>query len=265
MIDCGAVERAVLDGSDLTGADVAAHVAGCETCRFLVDGGAPVARALAGSSPPAPAADLGALRAAVAADLAGERGLLGALRGLPRPARLALAAAVMTPAILFFSVFVRRPDWDTYPPLRMALTIGALAALALGLTWITLRPLWLPPLPASAVRGLALAAVLVPVGLALLPEASPFQPPGFSCVASAYLCFAIGAGMALLCLLAACALDRGGHRSGPTALLAALGAGMIGVIAGQIFCPVNHALHLVTGHATIPVGLALGYLVSRRL
>jgi hypothetical protein len=264
VIDCADIERALLDGEPLAGAEVDAHLAGCETCRFLVDDGAPVARALAGAPPPPATLDLAGLEAAVADDVAAERGPLARLRALPRLPRIALEAAVMALASLFFYVFVRRPDWDAYPAARMAATLASLGALGVGLVWVTLRPMWLPPLPAPVVRGLALAGVLVPVILSLLPEApSPIHVPQFSYVASGYLCFSIGMGMSLLCFLAACALQRHRHRA--AGLLAALGAGMIGVIAGQIFCPVNYPLHLLTGHATIPIALALGYLATTRL
>lgn len=265
-MDCTDVERALIDGQPV-GEAARAHAADCETCRFLLsDGGGPLAQALAGSLPPAPAVDLEALRADVVAGVRAERGPVAAIRSWPRAARLVVAAVVMAAGALFFYVMMKRPDWEAYGATRMALTLGSLGAAALVLTWVTLRPAYLPPVAPRTVRGLAVGAALLPVVLALLPGVpSPIDVPGFSYLRSGYLCFSIGAGMSLLCLLAAGVLDRGGHRNLETAMLAALGCGMIGVIAGTIFCPVNAPLHLLTGHASIPAGLALGYLAFRRL
>ncbi len=265
-MDCSHVERALLEGDSTTGSEMQAHVAACEACRFLVGDGAPVARALAGSVPRATAPELAELELAVVERLGAERGLLARARALPRPARLGAIALLALAEALFFSTFLRRVDFATYPAWRMAATLGIYALGVVLLGWFALRPLYLPPLPRWAERTLLAAGLGVPALIALLPavpttapEAEVFNYPGW-----AYYCFVDGGGLAVAVLLCARFLDRGGHQSRATALAAVAGAAFVGLAGLQIQCPINYPMHLLTGHATVPIGLALAYVLFRR-
>jgi hypothetical protein len=260
-MDCSDVERALLAGEPLLGKPFEEHLAGCASCRFLTSDGAGVAQALAESGGPPPVVDLGALEQGLAQRLDRERGPLAAGRALPRVARFALVAAVMALGALGYFALIGRRDFAVYPAARMALILGGYAAFALGLTWAALRPLYLPPLPDLVARALVAVGLLVPVGVALLPEVPmAVTLPDFNHARSAVGCFTLGGALALAVLLAARALDRGGGR----ATLFALGAGIIGVLGLQLHCPINYPLHLLLGHATVPLAFALVAVLPRR-
>jgi hypothetical protein len=272
-MDCSDVERAlvVCEGESPSGSEIEAHLAGCEACQFLVGEGAPVALALAGTMtmttmPPGATPELAELEIAVGESLAAERGLLGRARALPRPARLAAIAVFALLEPVFFSRFLRRVDWTTYPAWRMAATLGIYALGVVILGWFALRPVYLAPLPRWAPRAILAVGLGLPALIAILPavattapEAEVFNYPGW-----AYYCFVDGGGLAVAVLLLARCLDRGAHGSRASALAAVSGAAFAGLIGLQIQCPINYPMHLLTGHATIPLGLAAAYLLFRR-
>jgi hypothetical protein len=265
-MDCSDVERAILAGESPSGSELHAHLSGCAGCRFLLGEGAPVARALAGSVPRAGEAELPELQLAVAESLAAERGPLGRVRALPRPARLAAIVLFALLEAVFFSSFLRRVDWATYPAWRMVATLGVYALGVVILGWFALRPMYLAPLPRWAERtvlgvGLGLPALIaiLPAVATTAPEAEVFNYPGW-----AYYCFVDGGGLAVAVLLLARCLDRGAHGSRGQALAAVAGAAFAGLAGLQIQCPINYPMHLLTGHATIPLGLAAAYLLFRR-
>lgn len=262
--DCADIERALLAHETPSGAEFDAHINSCPTCRFLVEHGTAVAEALA-SAPSPPPHDLRELEARLLGAIIRERGLVAAVRSWPRPLRAGLVFIAMGVATFFFYHFFRRADWSGYPPARMAFTLGAPAFVALGLLWVTLRPIHQPPLSALTTTALAGAGALLPVLLAVLPPLPSTVPePGFTYVGTGYLCYSIGSGLSAVCLLVARAADRRGHADATTGILGALATGMVGVMAAQIFCPVNDPLHLVSAHATIPTGLAVLYLLFKR-
>jgi hypothetical protein len=147
----------------------------------------------------------------------------------------------------------------------MALVAGGYAAVALGLGWLALRPLYLHAVPDWVEKLILGVAVGLPFVVAVLPgpetvvKISWFTYPGFT-----FRCFSYGAALALAILLAARGLDRGGHVVGRSALLAAAAGGYSGLMGLQFECPINYPLHLLTGHAIVPLGLAVGYLLFRR-
>src|SRR5262249_33969853 len=114
VMDCADVEKALLDGRKPAGPELHAHLPGGDSCRFLCEDGGPVARALAGSAPP-DRTDLAALEQRLADDVAADRGIVGALRALPRPARFGLVAVLIGLEVLFFYGLMRRGDMDVYP------------------------------------------------------------------------------------------------------------------------------------------------------
>ncbi len=265
-MDCSDVERALIHGEKPEGAELEAHLAGCETCRFLVDDGVPVAQALAASSgPPSPVdeLDVGALEAATLAQVAGDRGPIAALRALPRLVRLGLLTTFTALGCAYFYDFYRRPDWAGYPPARMILALAAFVGLGLVLAWTSLRPLWLRPLSDRSRRVLVAIGLALPFVLAVLPEVESGwkMPASMSLVGLAYACNALGGAFGFLVYLVLRTVDRGGA----TSTLTAVGAGLLGILAVQIHCPVNAIAHLCTGHATIPLVLVGATLLLRRL
>src|SRR5258706_4739360 len=124
-MDCADVESALIsaDGRAPPGPELEAHLAECESCRFLVSQGPPLARALSGGAPAPMALDLAALEQDVMASVAGDRGVVAAARTLPRFVRVGLVAGVMVLSDLFFYIFMRRSDWDAFPVGRLALVL----------------------------------------------------------------------------------------------------------------------------------------------
>jgi hypothetical protein len=228
-----------------------------------------VARALAAGSPPGPevALDLGALEASTLGRIAEERGFVASLRALPRAPRIALLALATVAGGLFYFATTRRPDWDAYPPARMWLALGSFAGVGLALAWVSLRPLYLRPLSDTTRRILLGAALVLPFALSLLPEVDTgFKLPArVNHAMLTYYCNIMGASLGLVLYVLARAVDRGGHASGATSQLAAVGAGLIGILAVQIHCPVNDLPHLTSGHATIPLVLLGATLLVRKL
>ncbi len=265
-MDCFDVEQALLSGRMPAGPELKAHLAECDSCRFLFDEGGSVARALAGSAPPERAADLVALEQRVAADVGADRGLVGALRALPRAVRLGLVVVLIGLEAMFFYGLMRRGDMDVYPSARMAAVLAAYGLLAIAASWCAFRPLYLAPGPSWVPSSLVAVGLLLPVLIALLPEVptTAFKP-GYSVVVLAFKCFTHGGALAVAVIFAARALDRGGHAGAVPAALAAVAGGTAGVLALQLECPINHSIHLLTGHATLPVGMLLMYWLSRKL
>ncbi|HKA89337.1 MAG TPA: hypothetical protein VKE22_16835 [Haliangiales bacterium] len=259
------MEKALLDGRKPAGPELHAHLAGCDSCRFLCEDGGPVARALAGSAPP-DRTDLAALEQRLADDVAADRGIVGALRALPRPARFGLVAVLIGLEVLFFYGLMRRGDMDVYPAARMAAILAAYGLLALAAAWVAFRPLHLPPSPAWVPRALVAIGLFLPVAIALLPEVptTAFKP-GYSVAVLAFKCFSHGGALAAAVIFAARALDRAGHGGAIPAALAAIAGGAAGVLALQLECPINHSIHLLTGHATVPAGMLLIYSLGRKL
>jgi hypothetical protein len=250
-MDCPEIEAAILRGGAPPGAGLDDHLAECPSCRYLIEGGEPVARALAGSASDQPAIDLAALVAATEGALARERGPLAWLRARSRPERAALVVLAMALAVgVFVRVLHLRADWGSYPAPQLGIVLGGLGALALAATWHALRPLYLPPAPARLLLALGIAA---PIVAALLPEQPTTVPLAHGFAASALACFALGSVLALAVFLAARALAR--DRLG--ALAAAVGAGLAGVLGLVLHCPNNAPGHLLLGHAAVPIALVL--------
>jgi len=208
------------------------------------------------ADPPIPAD----LERAILDDIRAERGVVAALRERSRSTRLAALALLVGAEAWFMYTYLRRMDWADYPPWRMALIAGGFAAGALVLGWVALRPMYRPPpRRAGAILG---AALLLPFAVALLPALPTPHLPRFTYPGFAFRCFAYGACLAWPVILWVRTLDRGGHAFGWAAAVAGGYAGLLGL---QLECPVNDPVHLLTGHAIVPVGAAIGYwLLLRR-
>src|SRR5262245_6779623 len=131
-MDCPDIERALIQGSRPAGPELEAHLAHCETCRFLVEDGAPVAQALAAQSSAPAEVELRGLEAATFAVIRAGRGPLSAVRALPRLARLSMVGLGAVAMCGFFFAFYRRSDWDAYPAPRMWLALASLYGVGLA-------------------------------------------------------------------------------------------------------------------------------------
>ncbi len=263
-MDCNEIERDVLAGRPPIGPEAEAHLAGCPACRYLATEGTRLAASLGAGRPSGTPAGVTELEAAVLADLRRERGSLARLRETPRSVRAVLLAVLVGLEALFIYTYLRRADWVAYPGGRMAVIVGAFAAIALGLGWLALRPLYLRPLPAWTERAIFGAAVVVPFLLTLLPVLPTAPLAGFSYPGFAFRCFAYATSLALFVIVVGRALDRG--RGGRFAMLSTVAAGAYsGLVGLQLECPVNDPLHLLFGHAIVPLGLLLGVWALRRI
>jgi hypothetical protein len=152
-----------------------------------------------------------------------------------------------------------RADLAAYPGVRMALALIALSLVAL-LGWVAaLRPLQRPALGSAARWALLLGLVLVPVGLALAPEAHTAHPAsaegtGSELVPRAVACFLYGGLFGLPLVVASVLVDRTGGRRALVWLVSFTAAAVVGNLALQLHCALTHPAHLLAGHASI--GLA---------
>lgn len=258
-VDCRQVEQALIRGDAVDQGDLAAHLEGCLACQELAAAGPALVRAL--DSPDPAGADLGPLKAALARRLERERGPLAWLRSRATPVRIVLALAAALVTLVAVLLLTPRADLATYPTGRMAL---ALIPMLAGLAWLAndaLRPMHLPP--ATRLRiGLALGAgLLIPLGLAIMPQAHTAHPASLVGMGEdfwprAVACFVFGLITGLPVLVIAQLADRGGGWLGRL-LLALAVAGLAGNLALQLHCPITHPAHLLAGHASVGVALVL--------
>lgn len=248
-MDCLEVEEARIRG-EVLGEDARRHAEGCPVCS-------------AGGREPLPAGDW---FTRVEADISGERGLVARLRALPTRMRLVLLLMVIVAIAGAMVGLAPRSRFAPFPLERMALVAPVLAVLAIALARLALRPL---QEPAASRRWIAVAlgmALGVPVLFALLPTVPPLVAvPGIPPEVATRVCFAAGAMVGLLVLVALRALDRGSSPS--FSLLIAAGAGGVAAsLALELHCPITAASHLLLGHASVGVVLvAAGALfVARR-
>jgi hypothetical protein len=188
-----------------------------------------------------------------------EGGAIAWLRTFSRPARLGVVAFAAALDLHFLHRLAA-----PLAPLGVALLLVAANA------WQALRPLQEPRGPRRWIVVPIGAALLVPFGAALLvPFAAALLPsPGLASAAfgpaQAWACFASGlaqgVGLALLVRL----LDRGACAGDPAALSAAAAGAMLGVAGLLVSCPIAAPVHLLAGHATVPLALVAGTWVSRR-
>jgi len=260
-VDCQAFEDTLASGRDL-GREGDAHVRECEACRSLVEDGGTLAASLrdaaALSVPAVPTDGLEAL-------LARERGVRARLRGLSRVHRVGIAAAFLAALALGVLLALPRRDLDVFPRVRLILAVGGFAALALLATWHALRPIYLPPAPPWISWSVLAVGLGGPLLWAALPEVAtvPLPIDGMAPVWMAH-CFLLGmvSGGALVLLVRG--LDRGGRPGVDMALLGAAFGGLTGNVGLILNCPINYPLHLILGHATVPVGIILAVAIAMR-
>ncbi len=219
---------------------------------------------LAGGDEEPSAQRLAAAREAVSQDT----GLLSTLRQLPRLTRVALAGIALGSLALLVGLFSAREDLGAYPVLRLALEVGSSIVLALLVTNLVLRgPHRTAPAP-GLTWGLAGAAVGLPAVFAFAPPAD-LMLPGAKGGEGAFVkevmsCFVYGSAAALSVLGTLAVLQRLPPTRARVSVLAAAGAGLGGVLALQMHCPIAVRDHLLMGHVTVPLAVVLAVLFVRR-
>ena len=251
-MSCEEVQERLLEGAGaIDEGAIAAHLSGCVTCRAVAE-----ARAVAAQGG---GDDFASLFAAVEADQRRERGPLAWLRSRPTWLRRSMILGMATAISVFMLVAMRRPDLGSYPVGRLLLELGLLVgalALAVG---VAVRPRLDVPSGrlAAALVGLT---ILVPVLLAVLPQVHTDHPASLLGVGSDFLRRAVGclvwglmmgAPTAIIAFLA----RRDGGGEPRRDLLLAGAAGLAGVIALDVHCPITDGNHLLLGHATVVVAV----------
>ena len=265
-MECADVRDALARGEEPQGPRLDAHLRRCQACSELLDGGGTLGRELGElrSAAVLPATDVGALFGELERGLDRERRLAGRLRSLPTPVRIGLALLALMLLGGVVLALRRRVDFDVYPMQRLVPALGAYALLIVATLRVALRPLHVAALPLRYRLGIAIAAVILPFFVAAAPAAHSLHPASLGGTAAdlvprALQCFAFGTALALPALCLLWALDRGGHGSWPPALAAAGAAGLTGILALELHCPLTHPAHLVAGHATVGAALVVSY------
>lgn len=213
---------------------------------------------------PQSAERLGDTRAAVAAD----GGLLTGMRSLPTPVRVSFAGLALGALAGVVLLFNARPDLWAYPTTRLVIEAGLAALLSLALSAVALRGPHRAMPGAWVTWGLVAVALAVPLALALAPPADLMLPGAkgeegaFS--RDAFACFVYGVGAALPVMGVLALLQRLPPTGARIAALAAGGAGLGGVLALQMHCPIAMRDHLLLGHAFVPLFVLLAVLLVRR-
>ena len=226
-----------------------AHLHGCVLCRRLV-----------AASPPTPTTALPQLLTAIEGDIAGESRGLGRLRALSTARRLGVGLALLACTVVTTLVATPRADLALYPQVRLASELtGLLAAAAVALALAMRGPH--RPLPGS-LAGVALAVGALPWLLPLAPVATAAAHPA-ALWSQAAACLLFGALLALPLMVWIWLSSRTQPPLGIGALLAGVAAGVLGVAALHLHCPITQQAHLALGHAPIPLLLAGAALLLR--
>lgn len=257
-LECRDVHGRIRSGATVASdADVGAHVGDCPACAELLATHAHLGHALAESEASLePELELDAMLGQLDAELARPVGFVERLRQASTPARsLALfgaAAALLGLAVTVFVVVVA-----ALPLPRLVATIGALVLAIVMAGFVVLRPMHRRPLARESFAALVSFAVLVPLGIALLPTPAGWvEPPdtrGF--VEHIGVCFGIGMSFSLALVGAAWVFERSGLRRRGAGTLALVGAGALGNLVLVLVCSDLRAAHALPGHAAISLVL----------
>ena len=145
---------------------------------------------------------------------------------------------------------LQRPDFATYPALRMAATFSVyLVALALSIRELV-RPLY--------TRGrtelfIVLTGAL-PLLVAALPAAARFDDA--PTIGHGHDCIPVGMLAGFLLMLIVRAFDRAPRVGTGPALLLGNTAGLFGNLVLMLHCPIDRPTHLLVTHALLGVALA---------
>jgi hypothetical protein len=192
------------------------------------------------------AADLDGVYAALHADFARERGPRGWLRERATVVRGLAAVGLVALLCAVVAFGFARPDLDSYPLPRMALSVSAIASLMIVCLVLALRPLQRPALPPWAASAAVGGSLLV---LAALYLVAPFEAQSAALDAgalrAALACMAVGLLLGVPVYGALLLLDRGGSQR---ALPMAIAAGLAANLVLHIHCPSAEPTHLMLGH-----------------
>ena len=265
-MECADIRDALARGETPKGPELDAHVSTCEGCAELLADDGTLGLGLGSVRAAKPRQDLSALLDDTIGQIARETGPIAWLRSRPTPARIALALAAVALVGGGVLAFKRRPDFDVYPLSRLVAAVGAYALVIGVAVRVALRPLHARLLPMAFRMGVVAAAILIPFAIAAAPAAhgahlASLAGAGSDLVPRAAQCFLFGSALALPALALLWALDRGGHRALPTALASAGAAGLMGIVALELHCPITHPIHLMAGHAAVCATLVLAYAV----
>jgi len=246
---CEEVQERLLVGADAVDDATRAHLETCGVCRVMDD---ERTQAPAGSG-----GDFSALFAAVQADQARERGPLAWLRSRPTWVRRGIIAGVGLLTAVIGLLALRRPDFSEYPTGRFFIELLVMAAALSAAVGVAVRSRLDLPSGRSATLWVALA-ILIPVVLAVLPQAHADHPAsllgvGSDLIPRAIGCLVWGLIMGTPTAIIAFLARRDDHGEPRRDLLLAGAAGLAGVIALEAHCPITDGTHLLLGHATVVV------------
>lgn len=235
--------------------EVLAHLRQCGACEVLYTTGT-VGDVLVEAADTQVVLDLDAMRSELEVVLAAEeRDPAARMRALPTPWRTAAVVGVVTLTLVLVWATWLRSNWQTYPEVRMWVTLLAFCGV---LAW-SLRELYRPlsQLERPSLRLAALiATVVLPVVCALIPHehgvlAAPSDP-----LIAAGKCLALGLGLAVpSAMFVVLGLRTPVYEpSGSDLLTLSLGAGAMGVVGNlvlQLHCALTVSSHLLLGHAAL--------------
>jgi hypothetical protein len=261
---CDELRDALLEGRSGTEPALAAHAEQCEQCATLLLDQALVGRALA-TGPPLPAAGA-ELWSGLDRALSDETGPRSWLRSRSTRLRIALALGMLVVVMLLGTARLRS-DFRSVSSVGLATWLGAFTLAGLGVIALALPDLGRRRATPRGWLAWPLVALALPAAYALIGwytlEQIPW-PPYPPLLQPALACFGYGILLSVPLLALFWLLDRGaGPRSRVLAAAAATGLAANGALL--LHCSSMHEPHLLLGHATIGVTLALAgwALVSR--
>ncbi len=200
--------------------------------------------------------------------IASDQGVLTRVRSLSTPVRTLLAGFVVGALGAVVLLFHARVGLEHYPADRLFLEGVSITSLSLLLSAFALggphRPTPKPWVTWSLLGG----ALLTPLMLAFLPPVDLMLPGakggggGFGREAFVCSVYGLGASFPMVAVLAL--LRRVPTTDGRLAVLGAGAAGLAGVLALQLHCPIGLRSHLLLGHAVVPLLLIVILLLVHR-
>jgi len=206
----------------------------------------------AGPPPPgiSPADELEKLLTGTHERIKADRGVLAWLRCRPTGQRFGMVLLALAGLMALTLARFQRPDFASYPAVRMALTFSVyLVALALSIRELV-RPLY--------TRGrtelfIVLTGAL-PLLVAALPAAARLEDA--PTIGHGHDCIPVGMLAGFVLMLIVRAFDRAPRVGTGPALLLGNTAGLFANLVLMLHCPIDRPAHLMLTHALLGVALA---------